>query len=276
MAQNPTSGESTSLLDLRSTRDLLREVLVAPYSFNPLKNRYMWVGILWGLPIPCLFLWFHTTQDPAPPWELFLSHPVHWFFAAHPLLFGLVFGVVGSINQHYIDRLKEESVRDSLTKLYNHRFLREDLHRQLQRAQRYDHATSFILFDIDHFKRVNDRHGHLKGDEVLRALARLMEEETRDPDVVCRYGGEEFGVILPETPGDRAREFAERIRRLTERRNFELGEPLTVSGGVAGYPDDGEKATDLIQAADERLYRAKQAGRNRVVDAAGNELPRED
>lgn len=267
MVQDPTPVESTAGLNLRSTWALLWEALVAPYSYNPLKNGYMWVGLLWGLPIPCLFLWFHASRDPAPPWELFLNHPVHWFFAAHPLLFGLIFGIVGSINQHYINRLKELSVRDSLTELYNHRFLRDDLRRQLQQARRYDRAASFILFDLDHFKRVNDRHGHLKGDEVLRELARLMKEETRDPDVVCRYGGEEFGIILPETPSGRAREFAERIRRMTEQQDFGLEEPLTLSGGIAGYPDDGETATELIQAADERLYRAKQNGRNRVVDS---------
>ncbi len=168
-------------------------------------------------------------------------------------------------NQH---KLEELSVRDGLTGLYNRREFEKRLNEEVHRARRYDEAFTVLMLDIDHFKDVNDRHGHQAGDEALVTVADLIRLNVRPVDVICRYGGEELAVILPETDANGARIVAERIRGniadslITTLQGYTIH--VTVSIGLATFPRDGDSGTSLISAADQALYAAKQDGRNRV------------
>lgn len=165
--------------------------------------------------------------------------------------------------------LEAFATHDGLTGLYNHRTFYVLLGDELARAQRFKRPLSLILLDIDHFKRVNDTRGHLAGDAVLRGLGELLGREARAIDRVCRYGGEEITVILPETDLDAAARFAERLRAAVEAQPFDVdaGVPLrmTVSIGIASFPAQADGAEALVAAADTAMYAAKQGGRNRVV-----------
>lgn len=163
---------------------------------------------------------------------------------------------------------QEQSARaarlDPLTGLYNRRWLDETLVLEWRRCQAEDLPFSVLLLDIDHFKRINDEHGHQVGDEVLRAFAKDLLGRLRAMDVVGRYGGEEFLIVLPETDLESAQLALDEIRTRAGRERPRLP-PFTVSIGVAAYPEDGEEPERLIRVADERLYDAKRLGRNRVV-----------
>lgn len=161
--------------------------------------------------------------------------------------------------------LERLSNLDGLTGLYNRRHFDAKLHYELERARRYAHPLSLMLLDIDDFKAVNDAHSHVVGDEVLRTLATLLKEHTRDLDVAARYGGEELAVIFPETSLEHAREAAEKLRRLVEGHDWEALSPglaVSVSAGLACVPPGS--AEELVARADEELYRAKRSGKNRV------------
>jgi diguanylate cyclase (GGDEF)-like protein len=166
------------------------------------------------------------------------------------------------------DKLVERANTDSLTDLYNHRYFQERLAAEISRASRYKHVLSVLMVDIDHFKALNDQHGHPSGDRALREIAGIMRSVMRDMDVVARYGGEEFSIILPETAADEAFAAAERIRTAVQKHCFygKDGEtvPLTVSVGAAQYPAHSMEREGLIMAADMALYRAKSTGRNRT------------
>jgi diguanylate cyclase (GGDEF)-like protein/PAS domain S-box-containing protein len=174
------------------------------------------------------------------------------------------------------ERLREQSTRDSLTGLYNRRHLDEILGQELISAGEQDYPVSVIMGDLDHFKSVNDRFGHVAGDEVLRTVGRLMMTHARAGDICCRYGGEEFLLVLPRVTKDVALERAERLRGAMAAALIPYGElaiPVTASFGVAAFPDDGRTGDELIDAADRALYAAKAAGRNCVdigSGAAGN------
>ncbi|MBI3570226.1 MAG: diguanylate cyclase [Gammaproteobacteria bacterium] len=165
-------------------------------------------------------------------------------------------------------KLEELSVRDGLTGLYNRRELEKRLHEEIQRARRYSRPLSVLMLDIDHFKNVNDRYGHQAGDEVLITVADLIQLNVRPVDVVCRYGGEELAVILPETDEEGVRTVAERIRGTVEDSITTTPQGdmvhVTVSIGLAIYPGHGETPATLIHAADQALYTAKHEGRNLV------------
>ena len=166
--------------------------------------------------------------------------------------------------------LHEQAIRDSLSGLFNRRFLDESLPRELARAGRDNLPLSVIMIDIDHFKRLNDTYGHPAGDEVIRQLALLMQRGARGGDLICRYGGEEFLLVLPNMALAKAVERAEAWRVAFGRIEIAVGEAAvspTFSAGVAEYPRHGETASALIQAADKALYAAKHAGRNRVLAA---------
>jgi diguanylate cyclase (GGDEF)-like protein len=140
---------------------------------------------------------------------------------------------------------------------------------EIDRATRYESIVSLLMIDIDHFKLLNDTHGHLAGDEALRWVAQTLQDAVRSVDLVARFGGEEFAIVLPETTTEGAFAFAERIREQIEvgRIRFNTMElRLTVSIGVAAFPAEGaESVDDIIQLADNALYRAKGAGRNMVL-----------
>lgn len=165
-------------------------------------------------------------------------------------------------------RLSEQANRDPLTGLYNRRYLDTTLERELARCQREGQPLSLMLIDLDHFKLVNDTWGHQAGDEVLRQLADMLASHARLADVACRYGGEEFLLLLPGMPQAVAQERAERWRQDFAGTTVLFGElaiRATLSVGIAGYPGHGTTAQQLIRHADQALYRAKAGGRNRVA-----------
>jgi diguanylate cyclase (GGDEF)-like protein len=169
------------------------------------------------------------------------------------------------------DALRQQSVRDPLTGLFNRRYLEETLAIEIARAKRNGEPFSFVMLDLDHFKRFNDTHGHEAGDAVLQAIGRFLQRFVRGGDIACRYGGEEFSLILPGTSlpaaQQRAVQLCEEIRALrVEFRGESLG-PLTLSAGVATFPDHGETVEFVLQTADMALYQAKAAGRDRAVVA---------
>ncbi|MBF0339330.1 MAG: diguanylate cyclase [Magnetococcales bacterium] len=162
------------------------------------------------------------------------------------------------------DKLRELSITDALTQLYNRRGLMEILEKEIKRSHRYNHYLGFLLFDVDHFKKFNDTYGHDQGDRVLQALGRTMKEHFRKVDTPCRYGGEEFCVILPDTSPRGAYIVAERFRRQVEAMLVD-NLKVTVSIGVATIPaTEVNKVDDLIKKADDLLYEAKRNGRNQV------------
>jgi diguanylate cyclase (GGDEF)-like protein len=171
------------------------------------------------------------------------------------------------------EMVSQQAVTDELTGLANNRGLRDWLDREGARAGRFRHDLSLLMLDIDDFKRVNDTHGHLQGDAVLRRVGRILTLEARAVDQAARYGGEEFVVALPETDTQGAEELAERIRARIEATSIPLVEgngeiTVTASVGVASIPATASDAHDLIAAADAALYEAKRAGKNRVERAA--------
>jgi diguanylate cyclase (GGDEF)-like protein len=164
-------------------------------------------------------------------------------------------------------RLREMSHTDELTEVGNRRNFDTRLREEISRSTRFGHAFSLLMADIDSFKQFNDEFGHPKGDGVLRALGALMRSVSREGDVPCRVGGEEFAFILPETSKADAMVFAERFRRGVETSILapEGHLPLTVSLGVAAFPDDGKTPEEIVWAADAALYESKRRGRNRVT-----------
>jgi diguanylate cyclase (GGDEF)-like protein/PAS domain S-box-containing protein len=165
------------------------------------------------------------------------------------------------------DKLREQATHDALTGLYNRRYLEESLSRELILAEREAHPVSVIMCDVDHFKAVNDRYGHLGGDEVLRSFGDLLKRNVRGSDIFCRYGGEEFLLVLPRMSIGDAVERAEQLRSAIAAAPVSYGAStiaVTASFGVAAFPRDGTSGDKLISAADSALYVAKAAGRNRV------------
>jgi len=171
------------------------------------------------------------------------------------------------------ERFKKLSIKDGLTNCFNRRKFNMDIVNEINRARRYKRVFSLLIIDIDWFKKYNDLHGHIKGDNVLRKLVKLFKNGSRDTDNVYRYGGEEFAIFLPETAKKEAIGLADRLRKTVEKEIFtgeELSQPgleVTVSIGVATFPDDAEDVRELIDAADKALYNAKKKGRNRVFAA---------
>ncbi len=164
-------------------------------------------------------------------------------------------------------QLREQSIRDPLTGAYNRRFLAEILDKELARAERSRYPVSLLMLDIDHFKDVNDTYGHPAGDEALKTLVEVIENKVRHSDIICRYGGEEFVIILPQTAPTDALRRAEYLRRILQEAFSHFtdhGRPVTVSIGVAAA-NEGENSDQLIFRADRALYQAKEAGRNRVM-----------
>jgi diguanylate cyclase (GGDEF)-like protein len=163
-------------------------------------------------------------------------------------------------------RLRDLSFKDELTRLYNRRFFVSRLEEEIARYRRFDHPVALVLLDVDGFKAVNDALGHAAGDETLRGIADILLKHSRGIDVIGRYGGDEFAVLLVEAPKAGARQYAERIRRLIAAHPWPSGRRVTASFGIAALPEDGVAAADaLVQAADEALYAAKRAGRDRVA-----------
>ena len=171
------------------------------------------------------------------------------------------------------ETLRAQSIRDPLTGLFNRRYLEESLEREIHRASRNGTPLSVLMLDLDHFKRFNDTFGHDAGDAVLREWGGFLQVRVRFEDIACRFGGEEFAIVLPDASLESAMEIAQRIcgdaKGFTvHHRNNQLG-PITVSIGVASFPVHGAAVDTLLHSADQALYRAKSAGRNQVVIATG-------
>jgi diguanylate cyclase (GGDEF)-like protein len=169
-------------------------------------------------------------------------------------------------------QFREQSIHDHLTTLFNRRYLEETLERELQRAGREQRPLGLIMLDIDHFKARNDTLGHAAGDRLLQALGHVLQADVRGSDFACRYGGEEFVLVLPDASRDATTQRAERLREdighlQVEHAGKDLGR-VTVSLGVAVFPDDGHTVDAILRSADAALYRAKDEGRNRVAVAS--------
>jgi diguanylate cyclase (GGDEF)-like protein len=165
-------------------------------------------------------------------------------------------------------QLREQAIRDPLTNLYNRRYMQETFERELASAQRHQQMVGVIMMDIDHFKRLNDTHGHKAGDLMLQALGDLLQNETRDYDVACRYGGEEFVIVMSGATKETAHRRAEQLRSHFADLHLEFSGMVlraTISIGVAIFPVHGETSEALLRAADQALYAAKAGGRNRVM-----------
>ena len=173
-----------------------------------------------------------------------------------------------NIENAYHEEIYRLTTVDGLTQIFNKRYFAETLEREIGRAQRYRRDLSLILFDIDHFKNVNDTYGHLAGDSVLKQLANVIKGRIRREDVLARYGGEEFAIILPEIDHHNALAFGEKIRRITEKALFRFEDtdiPVTVSVGIATLTPEVQDLPEFVKMADDRLYAAKANGRNCVV-----------
>ncbi|WP_322568854.1 diguanylate cyclase [Thiohalophilus sp.] len=179
------------------------------------------------------------------------------------------FGQLANTFNNMADELEFLASYDSLTGLLNKREFEQRLQDEVRRAKRTRHPFVLLLVDLDYFKQVNDIYGHPAGDHTLRVLASLLKKQVREADYVGRYGGEEFGIILTDTSETDARDTAERIRRVVEEKAFAISDNttinITLSVGLACYPDDAANAEMLIACADEALYKAKDTGRNRMI-----------
>lgn len=171
------------------------------------------------------------------------------------------------------DQLRDQSIRDAVTGMFNRRYMLETCRREFARATRARQSVSILSIDVDHFKKFNDNHGHDAGDTVLRAVADCMKNSFREDDVACRFGGEEFVVLLPGATQEMAVQKAEDLRRKVEAvtvRYLDGTLPrITISIGVAAFPNAGDNPQAVLKVADEALYQAKADGRNRVHLSSG-------
>jgi diguanylate cyclase (GGDEF)-like protein len=201
------------------------------------------------------------------------DHPIHEatlrdgdFLKIGAAIFKFLTGA--NIEVSYHEEIYRMTIVDGLTGVANKRHFLEFLEREMARCMRYGRPLSLVMFDIDHFKQINDQHGHLTGDYVLKEIAKRLTQRIRREEMLARYGGEEFAAVLPETARQGAMEFGEQIRQLVAREPFEFeGDrlPVTISVGVAVFEGQPLDPPTFIKQADENLYRAKRSGRNRVV-----------
>ncbi len=169
-------------------------------------------------------------------------------------------------------KLEALSIKDEMTGLFNYRHFKNQLHAEHNRSLRTKAPYSIVFCDLDNFKKFNDTHGHLAGDQALKVFGEILFKASRSMDVPARYGGEEFAIVCPETGWEGAMVLADRIRKMTEKQDFEiapgrLGGKLTVSVGVASYPTDGDNAEQVLKAADEAAYYSKTHGKNQAHSA---------
>lgn len=223
------------------------------------------------------FVYFRWMDRQA---ELDLIVPAVFFFSAVMILFIGRLAIDTAFEIQRTADIEHKNVTDHLTGIYNRRYLDERILQEIQRSHRYGLPFSFLLLDIDHFKSINDTHGHLVGDEVLKTLGKVLGRELRETDVLARYGGEELAVLAVHTPVADAANLAERLRRAVEASVMvpadESGKRpairITVSIGLAGaHNREVSDPQALIERADKALYRAKAGGRNRFVAFDGTE-----
>lgn len=264
------------LANLLTTLVLL--IFIYKQLFNPLIFRLLVASICFKIALSLITFWAHNSSIRIETHGLFIYHFTK-LIASYLMYkavietglrspFALIFRELKQNEDELntINRALEiKANTDSLTGLYNHKYIFNRVNEEIERNRRYSTKTfSIIMFDIDHFKKINDIHGHLKGDDVLISCAGLIVNNLRTIDISGRYGGEEFVVILPETELESCFIVADRIRAAISKYNFKLPDKITISGGVAEY-NGSSTVEELIKEADEKLYRAKKNGRNQVV-----------
>lgn len=199
--------------------------------------------------------------------------PVVFFLGACFVWLTVNLSLQTAVDVMRINHLEQENIVDPLTGVYNRRFMERRLNEEITRALRYELPLSVLLIDIDHFKLINDSHGHQTGDQVLASFTSLIKSQLRETDFLARYGGEEFMVFTTLTPRQSVINLAERLRARVESHSFKLPGPqggtleirLTCSIGLANLDDRLHSFEKLIHSADENLYRAKREGRNRII-----------
>ena len=196
-----------------------------------------------------------------------------WFDLVYPIVLGALVFISAFVVKYIIKSRDFErqyllATTDGLTELYNHRYFQEQIKMQVEQSKRYEAPFSLIILDIDFFKKFNDTYGHQAGDAVLKQVATLLKNGVRATDIVCRYGGEEMSIILPNTSKEMALVTANKICKRISEKKFRLNNTqesnVTVSLGVSTFPDDGDNAARIIEVADKRLYQSKNNGRNQV------------
>ncbi|MCP4687496.1 MAG: diguanylate cyclase [Desulfobacterales bacterium] len=197
----------------------------------------------------------------------FLSKPVHAAELRARIAVGVRLVAAEDKLREYAEKMERIAVTDALTGAFNRRYFFKQAENEIRRAKRYDRTLSFLLLDIDHFKKVNDTHGHFAGDEALKALTESCKSSIRDCDIFARHGGEEFSMILPETDEDGAFILAERLRKVIEKMTISHEGSrfnFTVSIGVASFKSGDKTVEAVMTRADDALYEAKRKGRNRI------------
>ena len=196
-----------------------------------------------------------------------------WIGVVYPVLLGVIVFISAFLVKYIIksrdfDQQYKLATTDGLTELYNHRYFQEQMRMHIEHSKRYGMPFSLIIIDIDFFKKFNDTYGHQAGDAVLKQVAQLLKSSVRTADIVCRYGGEEMSIILPNTPKDISVTVAEKICNRVAAKKFKINNTqesnVTISLGVSTYPDDGDTPSEIIEAADKKLYKSKNNGRNQV------------
>jgi diguanylate cyclase (GGDEF)-like protein len=203
-----------------------------------------------------------------------MIHHNLWVEIVSPIIFTILAFILTVIVKYLIksrdfDKQYKLATTDGLTELYNHRYFQEQMQMFCANAKRYDGVFSLIILDIDFFKKFNDNFGHQSGDAVLRQVAFVLKKNVRATDIVCRYGGEEMSIILPNAKEDEAVSIAQKLCDIVSTQKFKLSNNresnVTISLGVATYGQtDGTEPSKIIESADKRLYNAKNNGRNRV------------
>lgn len=173
-----------------------------------------------------------------------------------------------NVEAAYYEEIYRMAIFDGLTQIHNRRYFEEFTDREISRCRRHERALSLVLFDVDKFKQINDRFGHLSGDYVLRTMAGIIARRIRREELFARYAGDEFVIVLPETNSDDAQRFAEVVRRMVDEHDFRFDGralPVSISVGVATFAPEMSTPAHLVAAADAALYRAKEQGRNQVA-----------